>query len=44
MRYMGIDVGERRVGVAISDPMGWTARGLQTLDCQGHNWEQIWQK
>lgn len=28
---MGLDVGLRRVGVAISDPLGITAQGLETL-------------
>jgi putative Holliday junction resolvase len=44
MRYLGVDVGKRRLGLAISDPLGWTARGLETIDCQEHNWEEIWQK
>jgi putative Holliday junction resolvase len=44
MRYLGIDVGLRRVGLAISDPLGWTARGLTTLDCKGHNWDEVWHK
>ena len=30
-RSMGLDVGSRTVGVAISDPMGWTAQGLETI-------------
>ncbi|MEN1218194.1 Holliday junction resolvase RuvX, partial [Listeria monocytogenes] len=25
MRIMGLDVGSKTVGVAISDPLGWTA-------------------
>lgn len=25
---MGLDVGQARIGVAISDPLGWTAQGL----------------
>jgi putative Holliday junction resolvase len=28
---MGLDVGEKRIGIAISDPMGWTAQGHSTL-------------
>lgn len=44
MRYMGIDVGQRRVGLAISDPLGLIARGLVTIDCQGHNLEEVWHK
>lgn len=27
-----MDVGDKRVGVAVSDAMGWTAQGLQTLE------------
>ncbi len=30
-RALGIDWGEKRIGVAVTDPMGWTARGLTTL-------------
>jgi putative Holliday junction resolvase len=28
---MGLDVGSKTVGVAISDPMGWTAQGIETV-------------
>ena len=31
MRIMGLDYGEKTIGVAISDPLGWTAQGLQTI-------------
>ncbi|MCQ9210625.1 Holliday junction resolvase RuvX [Granulicatella seriolae] len=31
MRVMGLDVGSKTVGVAISDPMGWTAQGIETI-------------
>jgi putative Holliday junction resolvase len=30
-RILGLDVGSRRIGVAISDPLGVTAQGLETL-------------
>lgn len=30
-KIIGLDVGSRTVGVAISDLMGWTAQGLDTL-------------
>jgi putative Holliday junction resolvase len=30
-RTLGLDVGARRIGVAISDPLGITAQGLDTL-------------
>lgn len=29
-RYLGMDVGERRIGLALSDPLGVTAQGLET--------------
>jgi putative Holliday junction resolvase len=32
MRILALDVGKRRIGVAISDPMGVTARPLSTID------------
>ncbi len=32
MRALGLDVGERRVGIAISDPLGVVARPLQALE------------
>ncbi|EMS69687.1 Holliday junction resolvase RuvX [Ruminiclostridium cellobioparum] len=31
MRVLGIDYGDSRIGVAVSDPMGWTAQGLETV-------------
>lgn len=31
MRIMCLDVGQKRVGVAVSDPMGWTAQGIKTV-------------
>lgn len=31
MRIMGIDYGDARMGIAISDPFGWTARGIATI-------------
>jgi putative Holliday junction resolvase len=33
-RILGLDVGSRRIGVAISDPLGLTAQGLPTLQRQ----------
>lgn len=30
-RCLGLDVGDRRIGVAISDPLGLTAAGLETI-------------
>ncbi|WP_096153256.1 MULTISPECIES: Holliday junction resolvase RuvX [Bacillus] len=31
MRIMGLDVGSKTVGVAVSDELGWTAQGLETI-------------
>ena len=31
MRVMGLDVGSKTIGVAISDALGWTAQGLKTI-------------
>ena len=31
MRIMGLDVGNKRIGIALSDPMGWTAQGHSVL-------------
>jgi putative holliday junction resolvase len=30
-RILGLDVGLRRIGIAVSDPLGITAQGLETL-------------
>lgn len=35
MRIMGLDLGERRVGVAVSDELGMLAHPLTTLEVQG---------
>lgn len=32
MRILGIDPGERRIGLAVSDELGITAQGLDTFD------------
>ena len=31
MRIMGLDVGSKTVGVALSDPLGFTAQGLEII-------------
>lgn len=31
MRIMGLDYGTKTVGVAISDPLGFTAQGIETI-------------
>lgn len=34
MRILGLDVGSKTIGVAISDPLGWTAQGITTIKRQ----------
>jgi len=31
MRIMGLDVGDKTIGVALSDLFGWTAQGLEVI-------------
>lgn len=31
MRILGLDVGSQTIGVAVSDPFGWTAQGVETI-------------
>ncbi|MFT8313527.1 MAG: Holliday junction resolvase RuvX [Clostridium sp.] len=31
MRILGLDIGDRTIGVAISDPLGYTAQGVTTI-------------
>ena len=31
MRILGIDFGDARIGIAVSDPFGWTAQGIKTI-------------
>ncbi|MDR0922105.1 MAG: Holliday junction resolvase RuvX [Lactobacillales bacterium] len=31
MRIMGLDVGSRTVGIAVSDLLGWTAQGVEII-------------
>ncbi|MCA1021678.1 Holliday junction resolvase RuvX [Halobacillus litoralis] len=31
MKKIGLDVGEKTIGIAVSDALGWTAQGLTTL-------------
>ena len=35
MRILGIDYGDSRVGLAITDPLGFTAQGLETKSHNG---------
>lgn len=38
-KILGLDVGSKTVGIAISDLMGWTAQGLDTLRINEENEE-----
>ncbi len=42
-RILGLDVGSRRIGVAVSDPLGITAQGLETLQRRNkrHDFEDL---
>ena len=31
MRIIGLDYGDKTIGVAVSDPFGWTAQGLEII-------------
>ena len=33
-RLMGLDIGEKRIGVAVSDPLMLTAQGVETYQCR----------
>src|SRR5580658_5261883 len=32
VRILALDLGKRRIGLALSDPLGYTAQGLETLE------------
>lgn len=36
MRIMGLDIGTKTIGVAVSDPLGWTAQGIKVI--RRHTW------
>lgn len=37
-RIMGLDIGERRIGIAVSDSLGWTAQGVTILHRKNEDW------
>ncbi len=37
MRALGIDYGDSRVGIAVSDALGITAQGLETIEHRGND-------
>ena len=38
-RILGLDVGARRIGIAVSDPLGLTAQGLATLERRNRRYD-----
>lgn len=44
MRIMGLDVGSKTVGVAVSDPMGWTAQGIEIIQIDEVKNEFGWER
>jgi len=42
-RVLALDVGSKRIGVAVSDPLGITAQGLETIQRQNKrkDWEAL---
>lgn len=36
MRILGIDYGDVRIGIAVSDPLGWTAQMVETVHWRFH--------
>ncbi|MEW9700069.1 Holliday junction resolvase RuvX [Paenibacillus sp. SI8] len=43
MRWMGLDYGDKTIGVAVSDELGWTAQGLEVIQRRKpeHEWERL---
>ncbi|MGY4690421.1 Holliday junction resolvase RuvX [Salibacterium sp. K-3] len=37
MKVLGLDVGNKRIGVAVSDALRWTAQGLETIHVKGED-------
>ena len=35
MRILGLDYGDKTIGVAVSDPFGWTAQGVEIIRRSG---------
>ncbi|MCY6484044.1 Holliday junction resolvase RuvX [Clostridium aestuarii] len=39
MRILGLDIGDRTIGVAISDPLGITAQGITTINRKNEEYD-----
>lgn len=35
VRILGLDIGTKRIGVAVSDPLGITAQSVAVVECKG---------
>ncbi len=44
MRILGLDVGTKTIGVAVSDELGWTAQGVETIRRNEEDPQQDWDK
>ncbi|MFC0522512.1 Holliday junction resolvase RuvX [Pontibacillus salicampi] len=44
MKKIGLDVGEKTIGVAISDAFGWTAQGITTIRWAEGEFDDAFQK
>jgi putative holliday junction resolvase len=38
-RVLALDVGRKRIGLAVSDPLGFTAQGLKVLERRDWDWD-----
>ncbi|EIT85286.1 Holliday junction resolvase-like protein [Fictibacillus macauensis ZFHKF-1] len=43
-RVLGLDVGSHTVGVAVSDSMGWTAQGIETVKRKPHQPDEVFER
>jgi putative Holliday junction resolvase len=41
MRTLGLDVGTKTIGIAVSDGLGWTAQGIETYRRKGNLKEDL---
>lgn len=41
MRIMGLDLGDVTIGIAVSDPLGWTAQGIETIRRKGREADDL---
>ncbi len=44
MRILGLDVGTKTIGVAVSDELGWTAQGVETVRRNSEDPDKDWEK